>query len=176
MYNNEQLEDELSQMYEKEGGVKVLDSSTFRKPIKHLRAKKPITVAASLRVADAVRLMREKKLGCVLVTEGEKMIGIFTERDVLTRVFGEKNSETLLVKDVMTPNPQAFQPDDSVAYVLNAMSVGGYRHVPVVDAGGKPHAVLSVRDIIGFIIEHFPEEVLNLPPEPIRKTEQREGA
>jgi CBS domain-containing protein len=76
----------------------------------------------------------------------------------------------------MTANPEAFQPDDSIAYVLNAMSVGGYRHVPVVDEQKIPLAVISVRDIVSFIIEHFPEEVLNLPPEPIRSTEQREGA
>jgi len=121
-------------------------------------------------------LMRQHKVGCVLVTEGGKISGIFTERDILTRVFGKKDMEKLQVKDVMTAKPEAFQQDDSIAYVLNAMTVGGYRHVPVVDDKGKPVAVLSVKDIMSFIIEHFPEEVLNLPPAPMRTTEQREGA
>jgi CBS domain-containing protein len=107
---------------------------------------------------------------------GGKMVGIFTERDVLTRVFGRKDVDKLQVKDVMTANPQGFQPDDSIAYVLNAMSVGGYRHVPIVNDQGKPIAVVSVKDIVTFIIDHFPEEVLNLPPSPMRTTEQREGA
>jgi len=76
----------------------------------------------------------------------------------------------------MTAKVEGFQPEDSVAYVLNAMHVGGYRHVPVVDETGKPLAVVSVKDIVGFLIEHFSEDILNLPPAPMRKTEQREGA
>lgn len=175
MYD-EELEDELSRMYEEDRVPKTLSSSTFRKPIKNLKVRKPVEVSPNQSVTDAVRMMQEKKLGCLLVTDGGKMVGIFTERDVLTRVFGRKDLDKLQVKDVMTPNPEAFQPDDSIAYVLNAMSIGGYRHVPVVDENGAPIAVISVKDIVSFIIEHFPEEVLNLPPEPIRTTEQREGA
>ncbi len=174
--NQEELDDELSQMYDKESGGKALDSSTFKKPIKNLKIHKPVTVAPTQRVVEAVALMQEKKLGCLLVTERETMVGIFTERDVLTRVFGRKDLDRLLVKDVMTAKPESFQQDDSIAYVLNAMSVGGYRHVPVVNDQGRPIAVISVKDIVNFIIEHFPEEVLNLPPEPIRTTGQREGA
>lgn len=175
MYD-EELEDELSRMYEEDRAPKTLNSSTFKKPIKNLKVRKPVEVAPGQNVVEAVRLMQEKELGCLLVTENKKMVGIFTERDVLTRVFGRKDLEMLQVKDVMTPNPKAFQPEDNIAYVLNAMSVGGYRHVPVVDEKGTPIAVISVKDIVSFIIEHFPEEVLNLPPEPIRTTEQREGA
>jgi CBS domain-containing protein len=172
----EELDDELSRMYEEDRAPKTLDSSTFKKPIKKLKVRKPVEVSPGHSVLEAVRLMQEKKLGCLLVTEGGKLVGIFTERDVLTRVFGRSDLDALRVKDVMTANPEAFQPDDSIAYVLNAMSVGGYRHVPVVDEQKIPLAVISVRDIVSFIIEHFPEEVLNLPPEPIRSTEQREGA
>ena len=174
--HEEELEDELSQMYQEGSGGKALDSSTFTKPIRNLKVHKPVEVGPAQSVTDAVGLMRQHKVGCVLVTEGGKISGIFTERDILTRVFGKKDMEKLLVKDVMTAKPEAFQQDDSIAYVLNAMTVGGYRHVPVVDDKGKPVAVLSVKDIMSFIIEHFPEEVLNLPPAPMRTTEQREGA
>ncbi|HEY4612710.1 MAG TPA: CBS domain-containing protein [Bacteroidota bacterium] len=174
--HEEELEDELSHMYQEGSGAKAFDSSTFKEPIKNLQVHTPVEVRPTHSVADAVALMNQKKVGCVLVTEGGKMVGIFTERDILTRVFGKKDTEKLPVRDVMTAKPEAFQQEDSIAYVLNAMTVGGYRHVPVVDEKGKPVAVLSVKDIMGFIIEHFPEEVLNLPPEPIRKTEQREGA
>lgn len=172
----EELDDEISRMYQEDTANKVLDSSTFKRPIRSLKARKPIEVPPNQSVADAIAVMQQKKLGCVLVTMGGKMVGIFTERDVLTRVFGKKDVDKLQVKDVMTANPQGFQPDDSIAYVLNAMSVGGYRHVPIVNDQGKPIAVISVKDIVTFIIDHFPEEVLNLPPAPIRTTEQREGA
>jgi CBS domain-containing protein len=172
----EELDDEISRMYKEDTGSKTLDSSTFKRPIRSLKVRKPIEVPPNQPVAEAVAVMQQKKLGCVLVTMGGKMVGIFTERDVLTRVFGRKDVDKLQVKDVMTPNPQGFQPDDSIAYVLNAMSVGGYRHVPIVNEQGKPIAVISVKDIVTFIIDHFPEEVLNLPPAPMRTTEQREGA
>ena len=175
--NDEMLDDELSQMYEEESRTKkILDSSTLRKPIRHLRAKKAITMAPSDTVSNAVELMRKKKIGCILITENGKLSGIFTERDVLMKVAGSKNFATMKLSEVMTPRVDAFQADDSIAFVLNAMHVGGYRHVPVVDHDGKPMAVISVKDIIAFILEHFSEDVLNLPPSPIRKTEHREGA
>jgi len=175
--NDEMLDDELSQMYEEESRTrKVLDSTTLQKPIKHLRAKKPMTMTPEDTVADAVDLMRKKKIGCVLVTEQGTLCGIFTERDVLMKVAGSKNYTTVKLSEVMTPGVDAFQSDDSIAFVLNAMHVGGYRHVPVVDHNGKPIAVISVKDIISFILEHFAEDVLNLPPSPMRSTEHREGA
>ena len=175
--NNEMLDDELSQMYEEDSRTKkVLDSSTLHKPIKLLRVKKPAMMTPLDTVADAVQLMRKKKIGCVLVTEKGKLSGIFTERDVLMKVAGSKNYAAMRLSEVMTSGVEAFQADDSIAFVLNAMHIGGYRHIPVVDHDGKPVAVISVRDIIAFILEHFAEDVLNLPPSPIRKTEHREGA
>jgi len=175
--NDEMLDDELSQMYEEESkGRKVLDSNTLHKPIKHLRVRKPVTMNPGDTVSDAVDLMRKKEIGCVLVTEKERLCGIFTERDVLKKVTGAKNYSSLKLRDVMTPRVESFQSDDSIAFVLNAMHIGGYRHVPVVDQDGVPIAVISVKDIIAFILEHFAEDVLNLPPSPMRKTEQREGA
>ena len=175
--NDEMLEDELSQMYEEETkSSKTLDSATLHKPVKYLRVKKPFTLSPRNTVVEAVDLMRDKKIGCVLVTEDHKLVGIFTERDVLLKVTGSKNYAHLKLADVMTSRVDAFQPEDSIAFVLNAMHVGGYRHVPVVDEEGKPIAVISVKDIIAFILEHFAQDVLNLPPTPVRKTSQREGA
>lgn len=175
--NDEMLDDELSQMYEEESKVrKVLDSITLQKPIKHLRAKKPVAMGPTDTVADAVELMRKRNIGCIVVTEKGKLCGIFTERDVLMKVAGAKNYSSLRISDVMTPKVEAFQADDSIAFVLNAMHVGGYRHVPVVERDGSPIGIISVKDIIAFILDHFAEDVLNLPPSPMRKTEQREGA
>ncbi len=175
--NDEILEDELSQMYE-EGGKsrRVLDATTLHKPLKSLRVKKPVTLPPQSSVQDAVGLMRKKNIGCIVVTDQGKVTGIFTERDVLVKVAGIKDADRLTLAEVMTRNVESFQPDDNLAFVLNAMHVGGYRHVPVVDEHGTPLAVISVKDIIAFILEHFAEDVLNLPPSPVRRTTQREGA
>lgn len=175
--NDENLQEEFSMMYEENSkSARSLDSSTFQMPIKNLRIRKPIAVSPTQTVAEAVKVMQEKRLGCVVVTEKDKLVGIFTERDILMKIIGKRDPASVKVQEVMTPKPKSFQPDDSIAFILNAMHVGGYRHVPVVDEQGKPLAVASVKDIVGFILDHFAEDVLNLPPEPMRKTEQREGA
>ncbi len=175
--SDENLDEEFSQMCEETfKGKKTLDPSTFQMPIMNIRLRKPITVFPDQSVAEAITLMQQKELGCVLVTEKDRLVGIFTKRDVLMRIVGKRDPNGVRVREVMTRNPEAFQPDDSIAFIPNAMHVGGYRHVPVTDEQGRPLAVASVKDLVGFILDNFPEDVLNLPPTPIRKTEQREGA
>lgn len=175
--SDENLDEEFSQMYEETfKGKKTLDPSTFQMPIMNIRLRRPITVFPDQSVAEAITLMQQKERGCVLVIEKDRLVGIFTERDVLMRIVGKRDLNGVRVREVMTRNPEAFQPDDSIAFILNAMHVGGYRHVPVTDEQGRPLAVASVKDLVGFILDNFPEDVLNLPPTPIRKAEQREGA
>jgi CBS domain-containing protein len=175
--SGENLDEEFSEMYEETfKGKKTLDPSTFQMPIRNVRSRKPITVFPDQSVAEAITLMQQKGLGCVLVIEKDRLVGIFTERDVLMRIVGKRDPNGVRVREVMTRNLVAFQPDDSIAFILNAMNEGGYRHDPVTDEQGRPLAVASVKDLVGFILDNFPEDVLNLPPTPIRKTEQREGA
>ena len=121
--------------------------------------------------------MQQRKTGSVLVVRGGVLAGIFTERDVLMKVVNKKyDLYKLKVSEVMKPSPEALRLDDSIAYAMNIMSVGGYRHVPIVDEQRKPVSILSVKDVISYIVEHFPDEVLNLPPKPLRSTSEREGA
>lgn len=173
---DEYLDEEWSIMYEESEKSKVLDSNTFKKPVRKIKVRKPIVIESGKSVKDAVELMQQRHLGCALVTKNGKLAGIMTERDILMKIVGKgKDIGKVKVDEIMTPDPQAFEPDDSVAFVLNAMSVGGYRHVPIVDDKEKPIAVVSVKDIVGFIVEHFPEEVLNLPPKPMRRSKDIDG-
>jgi len=174
--DSEYVDEELSQMYEELAPKKALDSAAFRMPIKHLRVMKPVSLSPTQTVEEAIGLMKKHRFGCVVIAEKGRLVGILTERDVLTKVAGVKGAETKKLQDVMTRNPETFEPDDSIAFVLNAMHVGGYRHVPVVDDAQHPLAVVSIKDIVGFVLDHFAEDVLNLPPRPIRTTDQREGA
>jgi CBS domain-containing protein len=78
---------------------------------------------------------------------------------------------------VMSGDPEFLRSDAPVAWVLNMMSVGGFRHVPVVNALGCPVAVISVRDVVEFLVEAFPSEILNLPPNfGERPSRARDGA
>jgi CBS domain-containing protein len=170
------VNEEFSMMYEESEKVKVLDSNTFKKPIKNIKVGKPICLDDDAMVQDALSMMQIKQFGCVLITKDQQLVGILTERDIITKVVGSgQEPSEISVRDVMTPNPEAFQPEDSIAYVMNAMVIGGYRHVPVVDENNVPLAVVSVKDIISFLVEHFPEEVLNLPPKPLRKVQTQNG-
>jgi CBS domain-containing protein len=173
---DEILDEELSMMYEEPERTKTLDSNTFLKPVRSLKLRKPVTVDLNQSVQEALSVMQAKRFGCVLVTAGSTLAGILTERDIVGKALGKgRDLKAVPVKELMTADPVTLQQDDSVAFVLNAMHVGGYRHVPIVDDKNRPLAVVSVKDIIGFIVDHFPEEILNLPPKPIRKTEHLDG-
>ena len=87
-----------------------------------------------------------------------------------SRTFNTARVEALeldnLVERFMTKSPETVRMDDGIAYALNKMHVGGYRHIPVVDNEGRPVGVVSVRDLLKFIVSLFPAGVLNVPPEP----------
>ncbi len=126
---------------------------------------------------EALRMMRERRQGCVLVTLDGKLSGIFTERDVLMKVVGTKiDLARTPLRACMTRDPVRLQADVIVAYALNKMVVEGFRHVPLTDQDGRPVGVVSMRDIIEYLSGFFPKDVLNLPPEPSSGFRSREGA
>lgn len=156
---------------------RVLDQAFLMEPIQSLDPAPPVTVEAAASVAEAVRQMQERHIGCVLVTRDDRLVGIFTERDVLREVVGGAGTPAeTLVETLMTANPEALKPDAAIVFALNKMSLGGFRHVPLVDDDGRPVGIVSVKDIVDYIVDFFPE-ILNCPPEPgLDVTRSREGA
>ncbi len=110
--------------------------------------------------------MLARRQACVLVVDAQGQLrGIFTERDVLTRVIGTGLDVASTPLDaVMTPNPEALSASQRVAYAVHCMSVAGYRTVPLVDEEGRPVGVVTVSDVIRWLAGLFPEAVLNLAP------------
>jgi CBS domain-containing protein len=98
--------------------------------------------------------------------KARRVVGIFTERDLVNRALAVKGYAKAPVSRFMTKDPETLRPADSVAYAINKMSVGRFRHVPLVDDAGRPAGMISIRDIADLIVELCPEEILNLPPEP----------
>jgi CBS domain-containing protein len=149
---------------------KRFDARLLREPTTALPTRYPLLFSPTHTVTQAMRAMQKEHRGCVLVTEDgspqTRVMGIFTERDVLLRIVDRgRNPATLALAEVMTRDPEALPADATVAHVLNKMSVGGFRHVPVVDKDGRPVCVVSVRDVVELLVERFPREVLTLPPE-----------
>jgi CBS domain-containing protein len=135
-------------------------------PISELTLNAPFLVEAGDTVGAAVKAMIDRHIGCVLVQKAGKLVGIFTERDVMRRVVMRDNGMAAKVESMMTPQPETLEPTATIAFALNKMSLGGFRHIPIVDRTGKPTGVLSVRDIVDFLVELYPEEVMNLPSSP----------
>ena len=126
---------------------------------------------ASVDISDpvwkVVGAMKVKGRGAVLVEEGGTLVGIFTERDLVTRVdhFDPLGSH-VVVRDVMTPHPTVIRPPDSLAEALRLLVQGRRRHLPIVDDRGKVLGLLSIRDILAYVASKFPEDMVNLPPSP----------
>lgn len=100
---------------------------------------------------EVVRKMKEAGLGCALVLENGKLVGIFTERDLLNKLTGKNaSSEDTAVKELMSANPETLRETDSVATALNKMSIGRYRHVPVKKADGS-YSVTSIKHVLKYI-------------------------
>ncbi len=158
------------------------DAELLREPLAALPVQRAITLSPNDTVTDAIRAMQREHRGCVLVTDDgtsdSKLTGIFTERDVLFRIVDRgQNPASLAIGEVMTSGPETLSVRSPVADVLNKMSVGGFRHVPVVDDEHRPACVISVRDVVTFLVDAFPREVLNLPTESGAAPQRaREGA
>jgi CBS domain-containing protein len=145
-------------------------------PIHALHPRAAVCVPLEASVAQAVDQMNQDKIGAVLVADSDRLVGIFTERDVLTKIAGRGlDFNKIFVRDYMTRDPEALTGEHKVAYALNKMVIGGYRHVPIVDQAGRPMGMLSVRDIVEFIVEQFPQDVINLPPDPAHEMRKPYG-
>ena len=131
-----------------------------------LSPAEPICLAEVATVHEAVQTMLARRQAGVLVTDAMgRLTGIFTERDVLTRVVGKDlDARRTALAGVMTRNPEALTARDRVAYAVNRMNVAGYRTIPLVDLEGRPIGVVTVSDVIRWLANLFPEAVLNLRP------------
>jgi CBS domain-containing protein len=127
-------------------------------------------------VAEAVDQLRRGKVGCLLVTEGSGLTGIFTERDLLKKILAPGLPLETPISAVMTANPVSVNVKDSIRTAVERMQTGGYRHLPVVDEANHPVGVLSAKRIVQYLVEHFPATVYNQPPDPNQIPATAEGA
>ena len=135
--------------------------------IGHVRRPPMVTVTPETSVGETIRVMNAGRVGCALVLRGRKLVGIFTERDVLQKVAGKvPDLEATPIVTVMTENPSTLLESALIAFALRKMVAEGYRHVPLVDDHGDAIGVVAVRDLIAWIVDLLPETVTTLPPPP----------
>ena len=136
----------------------------------------PHAVRTGASLADALSAMRAGDGDAVLVCDGERLAGILTERDVMTRVLGHEVDESRPVDEFMTAEPDVLRPDATLLDAMQAMERGRYRNVPLVDDDGTLVGLLRQQDVLEYVAEAFPQEILNLPPRPNQLMEEPEGA
>jgi len=144
--------------------------------IRELSLSPAACVPMGTRVSEVLELMKRQRAHCVLICEGERLRGIFTERDVVMKVLGLPVDLGAPIETLMTPSPVTLHPEDRIWEAMRLMDEGGYRHVPLVVEDDRVAGVISVQDIIDFLAEHFPAEVFNLPPRSDQVFEAPEGA
>jgi CBS domain-containing protein len=146
-------------------------------PVTEIDIREPVRVTPETALLDVVTRLREKRRGAAIVEEGGKVVGIFTERDLMLRVDHTKGQgwHKQPVRDYMTKNVVMVSGRDSIATAVQKMKSGEFRHLPVDLGSGKPVGLVSIRDILAYIAEHYPAEFLNLPPDPEHEARRRWG-
>jgi CBS domain-containing protein len=110
-----------------------------------LGAPPPLTVGPETSLDVVIGRMHETETDCVLVMDGDGLVGIFTDRDAVVKA-ADKRLDQFQVRAFMTPDPVVLRHDDPIAVAIHKMAVGGFRHIPIV-VNGKPSGVVTARDV-----------------------------
>jgi len=123
--------------------------------LREIPAQSPVRVSTTDPVSLAVRLMQNSDTDCVLVMSGTSLAGIITPWDILHKVAGpDEDLNAVTCGQIMTADPVFLRDEDDVAVAINKMSLGGFRHIPLLQ-GGTPTAVVSIRDLFKHIAPHL---------------------
>ena len=142
-----------------------------------LSRRQPVTVSPGTTLAECVRAIQRTGTGdSVFVCDhAGTLLGVLTERDIFARIVVGHVDLSGPVESLMTTEPRTLDYDQTIRDAIDLMQTGRYRNVPVVDEGGRLVGVIRQVDIIKYLAESFPEELLNLPPRPHQKMRQPEG-
>lgn len=134
-----------------------IERALMGRPLSELHPKEAVAITEQTSVQQAVGKMNEIKGGCLLIQNASgKIVGIVSERDILLRAIGKiKDLSKTPVSQIMTPNPETLDEDDTLACALHEMSIKRYRHIPILREGREP-AVISVRDVLNCLAKLLP--------------------
>lgn len=135
-----------------------------REKVGDLLTPDPITVQATAAVHDVIALMQERRIGAVLLESRGRLAGIFSERDLVNRILGQDIDPNTPVNTLVSSADVSVSPGDDLGHAISVMARHKLRHLPVCSSTKEIVGILSVRQIIDCLAEHYPTEVINQPP------------
>jgi CBS domain-containing protein len=152
-----------------------LESNLQKELVVHLDLTNFTQVESGVSVRESVAKMRAENNNCAIVTNAGKLIGIFTDRDLVKKVVEAPATWDKPIDEVMTPTPITVASTEPADAALDLMDKKHFRNVPVVDNSGVVIGNLTHHAIIKYLADHFPESVYSLPPDPERVARKRDG-
>ncbi|HTC85523.1 MAG TPA: CBS domain-containing protein [Candidatus Acidoferrum sp.] len=147
-------------------------------PIKVLQRRDPVTVAPGTTLAACLQAIQRTGTGdsVVVADTAGRLVGVLTERDMVAQLVGTDEDLERPVEALMNATPHTLHFDSPIRDAVSLMETGLYRNVPIVDDDGLVQGIVRPQDVLRYLAESFPEEVLNLPPRPHQKMKETEGA
>lgn len=134
-----------------------------------------VCIAPSTPLSKAIEAMKQDEGGCAIICADDgSVLGIFTERDLLTKIVGKQTDLSAPVSDWMSPVVATLTPEATIGDAVAIMNDKGYRNVPLVK-NGKLIGSISVFDVIGYLAESYPKTTMNLPPNPDQVMDTTDG-
>ena len=143
--------------------IGIVDHRFLAKSIGSLNPPAPMVVKNTDSIFYGIKLLKENKIGCLTIVDAQgKVVGIFSERDVLLKIsLSSLDIEATKISEVMTQNPQTATMTSSIAFILNMMSHGGYRNVPIVDDDNCPVGIVNVKHVVDYIANSLSKDLVS---------------
>jgi CBS domain-containing protein len=138
-----------------------IETSLMQEQISSLQPEEPLTVGRGTTLQQAIRIMRDRRIGCVAVVDDAasntgRLVGVLTERDLLQKVAGQGlDFSQCMVEDFMSPAPESSKAEHPLAYALHRMIISDIRYLPIVDEEDRPEGIISSRDVIAYMNKRF---------------------
>jgi len=138
-----------------------IETSLMQEQISSLQPEAPLTVRRGTTLQQAIRIMRDRRIGCVVVVDDAasntgRLVGVLTERDLLQKVAGQGlDVSQCMVEDFMSPAPESSKAEHPLAYALHRMIISDIRYLLIVDEDDRPEGIISSRDVIAYMNKRF---------------------
>lgn len=144
-------------------------------PVSALVQRPPFRIQRGSPLSEALAMLRTRRTRCLVVMDGERVMGLLTDRDLVEKCFHEGLREDTPVETLMDSPIVSVTPQTPILDALRIVDRERIRHLPLIEEDGTLRAVIRGRDLMEYLAESMPELVLNQPPDAAAQLRAREG-